>query len=274
MLPTGSDSPGFDAHRRASESKARSPAAKGRKSALAVVGTEFGCGKTVLLTGLVAMLKSYGFSARAVKPIVTGKRDQVEAELSFISSITQTNVSASPVVLDPSVGLSSADWNKVVAAGQYFLDLTLVELPGSSTTPLSFDYNAKNTKVVNWKDSADLALSFSCGALLVARHDLSALEKLAVHSGYLINKGLKVLGLATVETVEEGGNQLEKLLGRDAFELLLLARTSVPYLGCIKFSPSVSVPRVSQGNLIKLTATGLELLEMLKALNLPLPTSP
>jgi len=238
-----------------------------------VIGTEFGCGKTVLVTGLAAMLKGNGFSVRAIKPIVTGKRKDIEAELSFISSITQTTFSESPFVLEPEVGISSANWQKIIAASQYYLELTLVELPGSAASPLSFDFHPKSRKVTAWKDCADLALQIARGVLLVAKHDLSALEKLTVHSSYLTNKGVKLLGLITVETTADGGTELERLLGRDAFELSLLARTGIPYLGCIKYSPSVSVLSVNQGNLIKLTSAGLELLEMLKALNLPIPTS-
>src|SRR5262249_46735770 len=214
-----------------------------------------------------------GFSARAIKPIVTGKRKEIEAELSFISSITQTAFSEPPVVLEAEVGISGANWQKVIAASQYYLELTLVELPGSGSSPVCFDFNPKNRKVTGWKDCADLALQISRGALLVAKHDMSALEKLTVQASYLTGKGVKLLGMATVETSQDAGNELEKLLGRDAFELLLLDRTGVPYLGCIKYSPSVSVPGVNQGNLIKLTSSGLELLEMLKALNLPIPTS-
>jgi dethiobiotin synthetase len=273
MAPTDSENQGRDPRRSPDPLAANVPGIRAQKSGLAIIGSDFGCGKTVLLAGLAAMLRSNGFAARALKPIVTGRRDQIEAELAFISSITQTAVGSPPIVLDPALGISNGDWQKTVAAGRYFLELSLIELPGSSATPLNFDLTPRNNQASGWKDSADLAKEFARGALLVAKHDLTALEKLAVHSSYLINKGVKLLGLVTVETECEAGVALEKLMGRDSFEISLLARTGVPYLGCLKYSPSVSVPRVNQGNLIKLTTAGLELLDMLKALNLPIPMS-
>jgi len=82
-----------------------------------------------------------------------------------------------------------------------------------------------------------------------------------------------LLGLVTVETTADGGRQFEMCMSRDKAELSFLARTGVPYLGCIKHSPSVSVPEVNRGNLVKLTTGGLEFLEVIKDLNLQVPSS-
>ena len=71
------------------------PSAKTRKRGpvgLAILGTEPGCGKTVLTTGLAATLQEEGFAARAVKPICLCGRQEAQAELSFISSISKTQL--------------------------------------------------------------------------------------------------------------------------------------------------------------------------------------
>jgi len=79
---------------------------------------------------------------------------------------------------------------------------------------------------------------------------------------------LPITGMVTVETQADEGKVLESKLTRTEVALLLASRTSVPYLGCLKFSPSISVPRVNQGNLIKVISEGVDLLLILKSLNL------
>lgn len=271
MLPTDGDKQVLDSLETSDQALANIPGLKEQKPVLAIIGTDFACGKTVLMTGLAGMLRSSGFSVRAIKPLVVGRPEERDAEQAFISSITHTLPALPPVVLDLSEGISSNGWQKVVAAASSSADLTFVELPGSAATPLRFHRDQKDNQACAWKDSADLASEIASHTLLVAKHDLSSLETLTVQSLYLTSKGVKPLGLATVETASSGGKDLEGLLGRDAFELALLSRTGVPYLGCIKHSPSISVQRVNQGNLIKSTQAGLELLEMMKALDLPLP---
>ena len=81
----------------------------GQVSGLTILGTAFGCGKTVLVTGFAAMLSSYGFNVRAIKPIVIGASKNIEAELAFISSITRTVPDHSPIFCHTSHGLSQAD---------------------------------------------------------------------------------------------------------------------------------------------------------------------
>lgn len=242
-----------------------------QQSGLTILGTQFGCGKTVLMTGLTAMLKEHGFEACAVKPLVSGQSHENEAELGFISAITGS-FAVSPIsVLSPTMGISEANWQQAIKLGRSVPPLSLVELPGSAATPLVFELGKGKRRSLGWKDSADMARQLGMPCLLVARHDLGALERLVLNAAYVLSKGLILLGLVTVEVVPNGGKGLESLMGRDAFELSLLAQTSIPYLGCIKYSPSISVPKVSQGNLIKSTSVGIELLGVMKALNLTIP---
>jgi dethiobiotin synthetase len=235
---------------------------------LTILGTEFGCGKTTLITGLTALLNEQGFQARAIKPVVLGNW---QAELSFISTITRIPLDYNPELLETGIGLNSTSWrNSSIAKGKP-CELTLIELPGSCSTPLIYDSQLPMSIKSGWWDCCDLALQYGYPCLLVARHNSRMLEKLSVHSSYIKSKGLNLIGLITVEVSEGQGTTLQEHLTRTQTELLLLTRTQIPYLGCIKYSPSISVAQGNQGNLIKLTSTGLELLGLMKALNLKIP---
>lgn len=238
---------------------------------LTVLGTEFGCGKTVLITGLTALLNEQGFQAQAIKPVVTGHQQAWQAELSFISTITHVPLDYQPMVLQQDFGMDGNSWRKTILAKRALSRLTLLETPGSCSTPLIFAEQLANAQVLGWQDSSDLAFAFAYPCVLVAKHNKELLEKLSVCSQYIKAKALELIGLITVEISEGEGGKLEEHLTRTQTELLLLAKTQVPYLGCIKYSPSISVPGVKQGNLIKLTSAGLELLGMIKALNLKVP---
>jgi dethiobiotin synthetase len=238
---------------------------------LTILGTEFGCGKTVLITGLAALLNEQGFQAEAIKPVVCGPQQAWQTELSFISTITHMPLDYQPIVFRPGVGMDRNSWRKATHAKRRSSKLTLVETPGSCGTPLIFEEQLTNAQGSAWQDSCDLALEIGFPCILVAKHNEELLEKLSVCSQFIKAKALELIGLITVEVTEGEGGKLEELLTRTQIELLLLGKTQIPYLGCIKYSPSISVPHVKQGNLIKSTSAGLELLGMIKALNLKVP---
>jgi dethiobiotin synthetase len=242
-----------------------------RVEGLTILGTEFGCGKTVLTTGLAALLNQQGFQAQAIKPIVSGSQTSWQAELSFISTITGTPLDYLPVLVEPGVGITTNSWRKIIVNKKVSSGPVLLELPGSCATPLIFDTQLPNAIDCAWWDSCDLAASFGYPCILVAKHNEEMMEKLSICSQYIKAKALKLIGLISVEVSPRYGGSLEERLTRTQTEILLQTRTQIPYLGCIKYSPSISVPLVKQGNLIKLTSAGLELLGLIKALNLKVP---
>src|ERR1700691_3365935 len=79
---------------------------------LTVLGTEFGCGKTVLIAGIAALLNEQGFQAQAIKPVVTGLQQAWQTELSFISTITHIPLDYRPIVLKEGMGMDSNSWRK------------------------------------------------------------------------------------------------------------------------------------------------------------------
>lgn len=235
---------------------------------LAIVGTEAGCGKTVLLSGIAAALREQGFATRAIKPIVLNANRATEAELSFISSVSHTPLGYQQVFVDSARELQETAIHNAINQNRGGESLSLIELPGGAATPVYFDKTAAGAKVIEWQDSANILAKSNVPCILTAKHASDAIEQLVLNAFYLTMKRVYVVGIATVETAEGMGAEIENKMRREDFAMALFSRTGAPYLGCIKYSMSVSVPRCNQGNLVKLTTAGLDLLTVMKALNL------
>lgn len=235
---------------------------------LVILGGEAGCGKTVFMTGLAAALREQGFPTRAIKPFLIATRRDAEAELSFISSITHTPLNYPMLIIDQPITVLEGHWQHAVMMCASRQHLTLVEMPGSCATPVSFEQTAAGTVAPAWKDSADFANDLALPCIVVARHNHEALEKLVLNITYLASRSVRVIGAASVATAEYAKGQELKLSSAE-IELALMGRTKTPYLGLIQYSPSISVPRVNQGNLIKMTSQGIDLLQILRSLNAP-----
>ncbi len=240
-------------------------------SGLLIAGCEPACGKTVLLTGLAATLREEGFAVRAIKPLCLGSRRQAEPELAFISSISQTPLTYPVRGLDAGEPLNAFQWNETLRTAKAGTEPTLVELPGACATPIRRD-GADG----RWLDTGDLARALGLPCLLVAKESPNAMEQLILNATYLIAASLvNVIGLVTVETSEAKSNYTSdhqcggpaQLISNEMRAIALRERTGVPYLGCLRYSPSISVERVNQGNLIKTTSAGLDLLPIIKTLN-------
>lgn len=235
---------------------------------LAIVGTEAGCGKTILLSGMAGALREQGFKTRAMKPIVLGPARGSEQELSFISSVSHTPLGYHQVFVDTAKNMHDTALHNAINQNRDGETLTLVELPGGAATPIYFDESEAGAKVVEWQDTANILAKSNMPCILVAKHATDAIEQLVLNAYYLTMQRVYVVGLATVETSSGMGSEIENKMRREDFAMALFSRTGAPYLGCIKYSLSVSVPRCNQGNLVKLTTAGLDLLTVMKALNL------
>ena len=242
------------------------------RSGLLIAGCQPGCGKTVVVTGLAGTLREEGFQVRAVKPVCLGARQSMEPELAFLSSISQTPLTYPVRYVETPESLNAFLWNETIRVASAGVEPVLIELPGSCATPLRAD--GPNGR---WLDVGDLARELGLPCLLVAREGVDAMEQLILNATYLMAASLvSVIGLVTVETAPEPdsdrrcspGKTVSGKMSAEERSLALTERTGVPYLGCLKFSPSISVPRVSQGNLIKTTSAGIDLLPIIKTLNM------
>ncbi len=240
-----------------------------RINGLTVLGCEPGCGKTVAMTGLAATLGEQGLAVRAIKPVVIGQRKAAESELKFISSITRTLLNYPVKVLASPMSVTEDDWQRAVnLAVQPSAAFTFVELPGSCATPLSLE-NSGGHFANNWKDSAELAAEFGYPCLLVSKHNFEAIDNLIVHANYLRARRLTIVGMMTSEVTADAGKDLESTLSLDQVALVASTRTGVPFLGCLRYSASISVSQVNQGNLIKTTENSIDILILRRALKLP-----
>ncbi len=233
-----------------------------------VIGTEAGCGKTIFMTGLSAALREEGFPTRAIKPFVLGSRRDAESELAFISSITHTPVNYPIVIIEKPTSVQESNWQQAAMLTTSKQHLTFVEMPGSAATPLAYELTGTDTVGSTWKDSADFACDLGLPCILIAKHNKDALEKIMLAATFLKSRDARLVGIGTVETSEYGGaNELK--MTKSELELAILNNTNSHYLGAIEYSPSISVPRVNQGNLIKVTSAGVDLLHVLRSLGAP-----
>lgn len=228
---------------------------------LVVLGSEPGCGKTVVTAGLTGALQEEGFQARAIKPVLIGDRRACQAELEFLASVSHTPLDYSVHFLASVGSLTNSAWSESLRFCRSGAEVTVVEMPGSCATPL---FGARG----RWTDSADFAAELKWPCLVVARAGDDAMEKLLLNTVYLQSRGLTVIALVTVETGADFSPTPERRPGWEIPEIALQERTGAPFIGCLKHSPSISVPRVNQGNVIKTTSACLDLLPVIKALNL------
>lgn len=235
---------------------------------VAVFGTEAGSGKTIFMTGLSAALRDEGFPTRAIKPFVMASRRDAENELAFISSITHTPVNYPIVIMDKYSSVQEGNWKQAANMTTSRQHLTFVEMPGSPATPIMFENTGSGTISSQWKDSASFACDLGLPCILIAKHNKDALEKIMLAATFLRSRDARLVGVGTVETTEYGAaNELK--LTKSELELAIMNNVKSQYFGAIEYSPSISVPRVNQGNLIKVTSAGVDLLHVLRGLGAP-----
>lgn len=228
---------------------------------LIIAGTQPGCGKTVLTTGIAATLLEEGLKVRAIKPICLGSQKESESEYAFLTTLAKTPLSYSVQFAERPGSLKPSQLQAAVRAAISGTDPVIVELPGSTATPLSL------MEGNGWQDSTDFAKELNWPVVLVAKLAADSFELLAIHANYLLERGIELLGVATIMT-EADAKPPVAVHHSLAWEMALSEKIRSPYLGCLKHSQSISVQKVNQGNLIKTTSDTLDLLPIIKAISL------
>lgn len=227
---------------------------------LLVIGTESGCGKTVVTTGLAACLAQEGFKIRAAKPLHLGNADSNQSELVFLSTIAHSPLTYQRYSLAESGLLNNQNWEQLLSFFHNASEALVVELPGGSATELGS---------ANGQDTAGLAAELGWPCLLVGKVDSNCLEKMVLNCHYLQSRQVNVLGQVMVFNNAEAELPAHHRWANANLDLVLAQRCGVPYLGSVAYSPSINVGLVSQGNLIKNISASLDLLPLIKSLNLP-----
>lgn len=232
---------------------------------LVIAGTTAGCGKTVLTAGIAATLQAEGLKARAVKPICLGSAKDAQAEYAFLTTIAHSPVDYQVQFAETPGALRQSQFQAAIKTATSGTDPILVELPGGTATPLTITEGAGR----GWQDAGEFAAELLWPAILISKLGPDCFELLSIHASYLREQGVDLLGVATVMTDPDcklpvPPNQML------AWEMSLAEKIRSPYLGCLRYSQSISVPKVNQGNLITTTSDTLDLLPIIKAITLRL----
>lgn len=243
---------------------------KSELSGLAFVGTEPGSGKTVLMTGLAGVLSDYGANIRAIKPLGIGSHKKDSPELSFMSIISKSPQDYPLFNLKYPPSLSSSEWAELLLAVTKSDIFTFIEMPGGCATPVNFLKDDSGSFTHSWKSVGDLINELNLECVVVAGHTIDVLEKLELSISYLRAQKLKINSIVTVEHNQEEASALDERMFAHDFELIIQTRYAIPYLGKLKYSPVISVPKVRQGNLKKSIEADLDLLAFRKMVDLPI----
>lgn len=231
-------------------------------SGLIIAGTAASCGKTVLAAGIAATLQEEGLKARVVKPICLGTLQAAKAEYAFLTTIAHSPVDYQVQFLENPGSLKASQVQAALRTSTSGTEPVIVELPASTATPLSFKEG------VGWQDTADFAKELNWPVILVTKISPNCFEHLVIHANYLNDKGIELLGMATVMT-EANAVAPEPVHHAVSWEMALAEKIRSPYLGCLKHSQSISIEKTNQGNLIRTTSEALDLLPIIKAISMP-----
>ena len=251
---------------------------------LVFVGTEPGCGKTMVMTGLCAVLQDYDLPIRVIKPLGVGTHKKDTAEMTFMSIVGKTAVDYPLLTLRYPPIVLETEWKELILTSTRSDIFTFIELPCTAATPIRFEQDRDVSAALGgsssssaggraythrWMTITDLLKDLELPVVLVASHSIDVLEKIEFSISYLQTRDIEVTSIVTVETNKIMGQALDERLFAHDFELMLSTRYGLPYLGKLAFSPVVSVPKVRQGNLKKTIEQDLDLLAFRKLIELP-----
>jgi dethiobiotin synthetase len=227
---------------------------------LIVTGTHPKCGKTIACAGLAGVLNELGFHAQAMKPLAFQPRVSLRKgyEQAFFDRVIPPWQMVDVLTAEAPRDVTPVSYQRLLEICRKRVYPYLLESPGNAATPIRFS----PTELL---DSADLAQALGLQMLVVTSKQPDIIGALAPVFAYLWSRDAKVAGWLAVETspveTPDWDNEI----------LYLRAQYDVPFLGEIPYSPSISVETLQQGNLLRSTEMGVDLLPIQQALELLLP---
>jgi dethiobiotin synthetase len=225
-----------------------------------VVGTSARCGKTVACAGLAGALSQLGFRIQAMKPLgftpkvsITSTRESL-----FFNKVLLPIEPVETIWAESAHQLTVKHWQRVMELCQRRNYDYLLEAPGQLASPLRYVQG-------DAFDATDWAQALQTPLLIVTPKQPEVIAVMATAFSYLWRKNASVLGWIAVECAPSS------LPYWDADVLYLTQQYQVPYLGEIAYSPSISVEACQQGNLIRTTEMGVDLLPIQQSLQLLVP---
>ncbi len=227
---------------------------------LIVTGTHPKCGKTVACAGLAGVLNELGFHAQAMKPLAFQPEVSLRKgyEQAFFDRIIPPLQHVDVLTTEAPRSVNPVAYQRLLETCRKRVYPYLLESPGNAATPIRFS----STELL---DAADLAETLGLQMLVVTAKQPDIIGALAPVFAYLWSRDAKVAGWLAVETTPIDTPDWDQEI------LYLRAQYDVPFLGEIPYSPSISVEALQQGNLLRATETGVDLLPIQQALELLLP---
>lgn len=230
-------------------------------SGIVVTGTHAQCGKTVACSGLTAVLWQLGFKVQPVKPFVFAEIETVctNRDGDYFKQVMPYELPCmSTVIHQTPWQLSEKEWQLLIRQCKNNAYPFLLETPGSLASGIQYTQSVM-------KDATDLAAQLEVPLLLVTTKTADLPARLIPALSYCQQKSVSLAGWIAVET--------EPCLPPYWDEELAYLRYhhNIPFLGTIEYSPSISVPILQQGNIVRQTEMGVDLLPLQQSLNLTIP---
>jgi dethiobiotin synthetase len=225
-----------------------------------VVGTHPRCGKTVVSAGIASALTQLGFRSQAIKALGFTPKISITAskETFFFNKVLPPLEMAETIWAESAHQVTPKDWQRAMELCQRRTYSYILEAPGMVASPIRYIQNEVF-------DAADWAQALQSSLLIVTPKQPEVIASMAPVFSYLWRKNAPVLGWVAVEVIPVSAPSWEIDV------LYLTQQYQVPYLGEICHSPSISVEACQQGNLIRTTEAGLDLLPIQQALQLLVP---
>jgi dethiobiotin synthetase len=225
-----------------------------------VAGIHPKSGKTVACAGLAGALGQLGFRVQAIKPFSFLPRLSVRrgTEQEFFNRVMPPIEPVDPFSTESAHTTTAMDWQRLLETSRKRIYPFLLEAPGCVASPIRYMQDEVT-------DVIDLAKALKLPILLVMSKQPDPVALLAPIFAYLWHRDAEAIGWLAVETSPTQAPDW------DAETLFLGHYYRIPYLGEIAYSPSISVEAMQQGNVIRTTEAGVDLLPIQQVLELGLP---
>jgi dethiobiotin synthetase len=215
---------------------------------LLIVGADEGCGKTVVASGLAAAISETGFRVHAWKPLdfADSPAGRPVSDQAFMNQVTQQMLPVETLYAPSAWDVTPVTWARWLEPCKNLQFPCLFEAPGQVASPWQIQQGVIT-------DACDVAHQLGLSVILVGAAGPQFLAKTREAMTYLFARKVHPKGFVRVST-QPGADA-----PHPADALLISQTTGVPFLGDLPYSPSVSVPGLKQGNLIRLLGENIDL---------------
>ncbi len=231
-----------------------------RTPGLVVAGAGTRCGKTVACAGLAGAMGALGFRVQAIKPFVFEPRVALRHghDQAFFDKVQPPLQAVEVFSAESAFSAGLLQWNRLLETCRGMAYPYILEYPGTVATPLRF---ADDEAL----DAVDVAQALGVPLLVAVAKQPDLIGAMLPVLNYLWYKDAASVGWVAVETAPS------HLLNWEDEIIYLSRQHPIPYLGEIAYSPSISVEALQQGNIIRNTESGIDLLPLQQALGVTVP---